>query len=87
MATQKKSKVEYSFWINWVGDDYFTHSRALEKMFPRVCTGSGCGPNGADVTFRTKKKEVVAATIAGLLQYAEEHGLRDVEFGISVETR
>ncbi len=91
MTTKNKKKssnsLEYHISLHWMdhGDDeYFQHSRAIQKLFRRSFSGSGMGAHGSDVSLYCKKIDTVNKIVTGLIQYANKYDLRDVDIRISM---
>lgn len=86
---KKSSGLEYHISLHWMNggdeDDYFLHSRAIEKLFPRSCSGSGMGMGGCDVSFYCKKTDTVGKIVIGLVQYANKHNLLDPDIMITFQ--
>jgi hypothetical protein len=89
MTTKKKSSncLEYIISFQWRDegtDEYFQHSRAIEKLFPRSFNGSGMGACGSDVSLHCKKINTVNKIVTGLIQYANKHNLLYVDITITI---
>lgn len=92
MTTKKKKSsncLEYHISLHWnnLGDDheYFLHSRAIEKLYPRSFSGSGMGMGGCDVSLYCKRTDTVGKIVSGLVQYANKHNLIDPDILISFQ--